>query len=102
MKPDELVEEGGGLQRALLVGQQQGQIEESRPEVLLQGYGVPEPSLGVLAVVIVHRQHPEIKMHPLVIRVLRKRQQTSRDFKDFMLLANIEIIFRSIVSCRSS
>lgn len=67
MVSDELVEEGRRLERSVVVGQQQCQIEKRRAEVLSESDGLPEPVLGAVVVVVVHGQHAQVEENSLVL-----------------------------------
>ena len=66
MVADQLVEEGGRLQRPVRVREEEGQVEEGAAKVQLELDGPAEPELGGGQVAAVHGEHAEVEVDPLV------------------------------------
>lgn len=66
----QLIEEGRRLQRSLIVCKEQREIEQRAPEIRFQVHRPSEPVFRFLDVFVVHRQHAQVEMDPLVVDVL--------------------------------
>ena len=56
-----------GLQWALSLVEEKGQVEQSASEVWLEGHGLLEPSFGGVAVSVVHGEHAEVEVNAVVV-----------------------------------
>ena len=48
--------------------EEEGEVEEGATEVGLELDGALEPALGRVVVAVVHAQHAQVEVHPIVVR----------------------------------
>lgn len=51
----------------MIIGEQQGEVEEGAAEVMLEMDSAPEPMLRFFGVPVVHGEHSEIEVNALVV-----------------------------------